>query len=167
MQPDLTLVNRVANSGLLTLNLEDFKDTREVVELDIKDYLHMGLLLKEKDFRAWVQSHDWAQYTDQNVAVFCSTDAIVPSWAYLLVGSKLAPHAHYFTFGTRKELELRLYFLNLNQHDWAQYADAKVVLKGCGGVPEEVYVEATRLLMPHVQKLMFGEPCSTVPVYKR
>jgi hypothetical protein len=167
MESETALMNRVAASGLLTLNLEDFRDARPIAELDIKDQLHMGLLLREKDFRAFVQAHDWAQYEGQNVAIFCSTDAIVPSWAFILIATRLAPHAAYFRMGSRVELETELFFRALSEHDWMQYQDAKVVLKGCGGIPEQVYVEAARLLMPHVQKLMFGEPCSTVPIYKR
>lgn len=164
---DGAIVNRVAQSPLLTLDLESLRPAGERVLLDICDVLFQGLILREKDFRAWVRAHDWAQYQGRHVAVTCTADAIVPGWAYMLIATVLQPHTDSFVFGSLDQLEAALYQRALDAHDWAQYRDEKVVLKGCGGVPVATYVEATRRLMPHAEKLMYGEPCSTVPLYKR
>jgi len=162
------IVNRVAASGLLTLNLEDYRPTAPVVGLDIKDQLFMGLMLREKDFREYVKATDWAAYAGQNVAIYCSTDAIVPAWAYVLLTTALSAHAAFVYHGTPDDLTLHLHLHNLRTGlNASDFADQKVVLKGCGTVPTAVYVEAARLLTPVVQKLMYGEPCSTVPIYKR
>lgn len=163
------IINRVAESGLQTLNLEDYYDAGLRMELDIKDTLFMGLVLKEKDFRAWANGHDWEQYRNANVAIFCSADAIVPTWAYMLVASKLTGIANHFVFGDTKSLELSLYQKALSAINPADFADKRVVVKGCGDkqVPESAYVEVSRILLPVVKSLMFGEPCSTVPVYKK
>lgn len=162
-----TLVNRVANSSLVTLNLEDFRPSVEAAVIDIKDQLFQGLMLREKDFRAWVKAHDWAQYEGKAVGVFCSADAIVPGWAYMLLATVLTPIAETVVFGDGDELERVLLRRAFDEVDWAQYQDAKIVLKGCGTVPVAAYVDATHRLMPYVQKLMYGEPCSMVPLYKR
>jgi hypothetical protein len=165
--PTAEIVNRVANSGLVTLNLEDYRPQGPRALLDIKDQLFMGLILREKDFRAWCKEHDWAQYAHQYVAVTCTADAVVPTWAYMLVATLLQPHAAYFAFATPEELEDELLKRALDQADWAAFEGQKVVVKGCGGISTGVYVHATRLLRPYVAKLMYGEPCSTVPLYKR
>jgi hypothetical protein len=161
------LVNRVAQSALLTLNLEDLRLPGERELLDIKEVLFQGLILREKDFRTWVKAHDWASYSGKHVAITCSADAIVPGWAYMLLATVLQPHTTSFVFGTLDQLETALYVQAFAAHDWSVYAGEKVVLKGCGHVPVAAYVEATRLLMPHADKLMYGEPCSTVPLYRR
>lgn len=161
------IVNRVAQSPLLTLNLEELRPSGDRVVLDIKEVLFQGLILREKDFRAWVKAHDWAQYRGRWVAITCSADAIVPGWAYMLIATVLQPHTDGFVFGDLAALEAMAYQRALEAHDWAQYRGEKVVLKGCGAVPVAVYVEATRRLMPFADKLMYGEPCSTVPLYKR
>lgn len=160
------IINRVANSGLMTLNLEQYAPKEAVTEIDIKDQLFQGLILREKDFRAWVDSHDWTQYAGQHVALHCSADAIVPTWAYMLVTSRLeqATSVAYCTPAQRSDELYRLALASLNPAD---YADARVVLKGCGTVPISAYVEASRLLRPVVKSLMYGEPCSTVPIYKK
>lgn len=165
--PEALIVNRVAASGLVTLNLEDFRPVGPRAVLDIKDQLFMGLILKEKDFRAWCKEYDWAQHAGQYVAVTCSADAIVPTWAYMLVATYLQPHAAYFIFGTAAELEDELLKHGLDAANWAEYEGQKIVLKGCGDISTAVYVHATRLLRPHAAKLMYGEPCSTVPLFKR
>ncbi len=164
---DGAIVNRVAQSPLITLNLEELREPGERVLLDIKDQLFQGLILREKDFRQFVKEHDWAQYAGKQVAVTCSADAIIPTWAYMLLGTVLQPYASYFVFGTLAQLEVALYRRKLEAMNWEAYQGEKVVLKGCGTVPPETYVDATRLLTPYVDKLMFGEPCSTVPLYKR
>ncbi|GAA4848070.1 DUF2480 family protein [Algivirga pacifica] len=163
------IINRVAQSPIITLNLEDYYHQGERIILDIKDQLFQGLILREKDFRAFVKEHDWTQYEGKNVALTCSADAIVPIWAYMLLASKLEVHAHMVAFGSLEELEISLYKEALSKIDVEQFRDRPVVIKGCGNlpVPTYAYVEITRLLKPVVKSLMYGEPCSTVPVYKR
>ena len=163
------IVNRVAQSALITLNLEDHYHTGERVAFDIKDLLYEGIILKEKDFRAFVKAHDWTQYTGKNVYLFCSEDAIIPVWAYMLLASRLEPYAHMVVLGDQEELEKMLFKNALSRIDLEEFQDAKVVVKGCGKVkvPDFAYVEITRLLRPVASSIMFGEPCSTVPVYKK
>ncbi|GAB3747891.1 DUF2480 family protein [Spirosoma pomorum] len=163
------IINRVANSGLITLNLEEYYAPGDRVQYDLKDNLFMGLILKEKDFRAFLKEHDWNQYTGKHVAITCSEDAIIPTWAYMLLTLQLQPYASTVVFGTLTDLEEKLYFDAIARIDVTDYLDARVVVKGCSDVPVPVaaYVEITRRLRPVVQSLLFGEPCSTVPLYKR
>ncbi|MGF7216987.1 hypothetical protein GGR92_003154 [Spirosoma lacussanchae] len=163
------LVNRVANSGLVTLDLEDFYHPGERLIYDLKDNLYMGLILKEKDFRAFLKEHDWSQYAGKNVAITCTEDAIVPTWAYMLLTLQLQPYANTVVFGSLADLETKLYLDAIARIDPEAYRDARVVVKGCSKVPvpTSAYVELTRVLRPVVQSLLFGEPCSTVPLYKR
>lgn len=164
-----TIVNKVAQSGLVSLNLEEYYHPGERVVYDLKDNLFMGIILKEKDFRTFLKEHNWSQYAGKNVAIICSEDAIVPTWAYMLLGIYLEPHAHMFVFGTLEDLEKKLYEEALNNLNLEQFKDARVVVKGCSdnAIPPYVYVELTRRLKPIVKSLMFGEPCSTVPLYKQ
>jgi hypothetical protein len=168
MQEEL-IINKVANSGLITFDLEDLYHRGERVVYDLKDNLFMGMILKEKDFREFLKNHDWTQYAGKNIAITCSEDAIVPTWAYMLLTLKLQPVANLVVFGTLEELENKLFFDALNKVDVETFRGARVVVKGCSKVPvpTAAYVEITRLLQPVVQSLMFGEPCSTVPLYKR
>lgn len=163
------IVNKVANSALKVFNLEDLYDPHERVVLDIKDQLYMGMILREKDFREFVKNHDFTQYKDKNVAITCSADAIIPTWAYMLLASKLEGIANYFIYGTLEDLEKSLYQKALSEVDWEVYRNEKVVIKGCSkvNVPVYAYVEATRKLRPIAEKIMYGEPCSTVPIYKK
>lgn len=163
------IVNKVANSNLKVFNLEDIYDPRERVVLDIKDQLYMNMILREKDFREFVKNHDFTQYKDKNVAIMCSTDAIIPTWAYMLLAVKLEGIANYFIFGTLEDLEKFLYQKALSQINWEEYREEKVVIKGCSKIPVPVYayVEATRKLHAVAEKIMYGEPCSTVPIYKK
>jgi hypothetical protein len=163
------IVNRVATSSLVTFDLEEYYQPGERVLVDIKDQLFQGLVLKEKDFRDFIKSHDWSQYKNKFVAVTCTEDAIIPAWAYMLLASVLEPHAKTIVFGEMKDLETKIFFDALSKVDWNQFDNAKVVIKGCSkvDVPMAAYVEATRLLRPHAASIMFGEPCSTVPVYKK
>jgi len=163
------IINRVANSGLITLDLEDYYHHGERVIYDIKDNLFQELILKEKDFRAFIKEKDWSEYQGKNVAIICSADAIVPTWAYMLLTLHLHPFAHMVIFGDLKYLEDALFREALSKINLIDYQNAKVVIKGCSKfpVPTAAYVEITRLLQPHVQSLMYGEPCSTVPLYKR
>ena len=163
------VVNRVANSSLVTLDLEKYYHQGQRVVWDIKEHLFQGLILKEKDFRKFVSDHDWSQYQDQNVSIVCTADAIVPTWAYMLVAVALEPYAHHFVFGDLAALEQSLFQKALERIPLEEYRDAKVIVKGCGNypVPEYAYVEIIRLLRSVVSSLMYGEPCSTVPLYKR
>lgn len=162
-------VNRVANSGLVTFNLEDFIHPGERVVYDIKENLFHGLMLREKDFREFIKTHDWTQYDGQNVAIICSADAIVPTWAYMLLASKLQNHAHRYAFGSLEALEQELFQEAIAGVDVEQFRDAKLVVKGCGEkpVPTYAYVAIMQKLLPVAASIMYGEPCSTVPLYKR
>jgi len=162
-------VNRVAASGLVSLNLEDYIHPGARVVYDIKDNLFHGLMLREKDFREFVKTHDWAQYDGQNVAIICSADAIVPTWAYMLLASKLQGHAHRYVFGGPEALEQALFEEAIAGIDPEEYRDAKLVIKGCGEkpVPTFAYVAIMQRLLPVAASLMYGEPCSTVPLYKK
>jgi hypothetical protein len=166
---DKEIVNRVANSSLHSIDLDDYYDPRERISFDMKDLLFQGMILREKDFREFVSKHDWEHYKDKNVAVFCSADAIIPSWAIMVLASKLQPFANKVVFGSLEELEKALFSEALLAIHPETYKDLKVVVKGCGKhpVPAFAFAELTRLLTPYVSSLMYGEPCSTVPVYKR
>lgn len=163
------LINKVAQSGLITLDLEDFFPKEAIMALDIKEFLFRGLLLKELEFRAALKQHDWQAYQDQTVAVYCSTDAILPQWAFMLITTYLQPHTDKIYFGTPGEVEQKLFLQNLSTIEASKYENEKIVIKGCGTktVTGEAYLEITKRLQPVVKSLMFGEPCSTVPIYKR
>lgn len=162
-------VNKVAASGLITLNLEEYYHTGERVVYDIKDNLFHGLMLREKDFREFIKAHDWAAYTGKNIAIICSADAIVPTWAYMLLANKLKPYANEVVFGSLETLESVLFSKALAKIDLNAFAGERVVIKGCADieVPVSAYVEITGLLTPVVKSIMYGEPCSTVPIFKR
>ncbi|MBC3785360.1 DUF2480 family protein [Spirosoma utsteinense] len=163
------IINRVAGSSLVSLDLETYYHPGQRVVYDLKDNLYMGLILKEKEFRAFLKEHDWSQYAGKNVAITCTEDAIVPTWAYMLLTLQLQPYANTVVFGTLSDLDEKLYFDAIATINPEDYRDAKVVVKGCSKVPvpTAAYVELTRRLQPVVQSLLFGEPCSTVPLYKR
>ncbi|MEQ6121784.1 DUF2480 family protein [Reichenbachiella sp. MALMAid0571] len=162
------IVNRVANSSLTNFDLEDYYDKGERVVYDIKENLFNGFVLKEKDFRAFVKENDWSAYQDKNVAIICSTDAIVPTWAYMLLVSALDPFAKNVIYGSLEKLEQYLFQDALSKIDLKEFEDARVIIKGCGRypVPEFAYVEITRLLKPVAKSIMYGEACSAVPVFK-
>lgn len=164
------LQNKVAASGLITLDLEKFYPETTVISFDLKDFLFMEMLLKEKEFRASLEEHDWWQYDGKFVAVFCSTDAIIPLWAYMLVSAKLSPHAKKVHAGDAASFFRELFLQNIRSGIIpADYVDKRVVIKGCGEkpIPEYAYMEASLILLPVVRSLMYGEPCSTVPVFKQ
>ncbi len=169
MEIQENFVNKVAQSGLVTLDPASFYPAGERMVYDIKDNLYMGLILREKDFREFVKEHDWAQYTGKNVAITCTEDAIVPAWAYMLIANKLSPFVKEVVFGDAAVLETVLFEKALASLDVEQYRDQRIVIKGCGDteVPVSAYVELTRKLTPVAKSIMFGEPCSTVPIYKR
>jgi len=163
-----TIVNKVANSGLISFDLEEYFHPGERIIFDIKDQLFMGLMLKEKDFREFLKTNDWSTYSGKNVAIICSEDAIVPTWAYMLLGIALEPFANMFVFGNLEDLEKKLFEQALNSLDFSPFKGQRIVVKGCSNaqIPTYVYVELTRRLKPIVKSLMFGEPCSTVPLFK-
>lgn len=162
-------INKVANSGLITVDLEKYLPTREIVVFDLKEYLFMGLILKEKDFREELKNADWNQYQDKNVAITCSTDAIIPVWAYMLLVSYLQPVAADVYVGSANEMYKHLTLKNIIAVPVAEYTDQRIVVKGCGEVSIDTYAyaEITRILRPVVKSIMYGEPCSTVPIYKK
>ena len=163
------LINKVALSPLLTLDLEDFYPKEKIVLFDLKPYLYMELILKEKDFRAALQQTDWSVYQDQIVAVTCSADAIIPVWAYMLIASYLEPFARDIIMGDEKTAVQQILLKRIDTIDLMQYKDQRVVVKGCGELPigEFAYMEITKRLRPVSRSIMYGEPCSTVPIYKR
>ncbi|WP_454803511.1 DUF2480 family protein [Mucilaginibacter phyllosphaerae] len=169
MEIQENIINKVAQSGLVTLDPAQFYAPGERMVYDIKDNLFHGLMLREKDFREFVKTHDWAQYQDKNIAITCTADAIVPAWAYMLLANRMAPYARQVVFGDAEVLETVLFVTELKALDVEQYRDQRVVIKGCGDIPVPVsaYVELTQRLTPVAKSLMFGEPCSTVPIYKR
>lgn len=163
------IVNKVAESGIITLDLEQFYPKGEIGVFDMKNHLFMGLILKEKDFRTALQNLDWEQFRDKNVAVTCSADAIIPVWAYMLVASYLQPVAKDIIFGDENALIQTIISKNLSAIDPSEYTDKRVVVKGCGEIkiPDAIYMEATAKLRPVAKSIMYGEPCSTVPIYKK
>ncbi len=163
------LINRVDNSGLITINLEHFYPNTELASFDIKEYLFHGLILKEKDFREALKNHDWSSYEGKVLCVFCSNDSIIPVWAYMLV----ATHAQNFVassyVGTQEEYVKQHYQSYINNLDVEKYEGQKIVIKGCSdkAVPPSAYAAITSRLVGKAQSIMYGEPCSTVPVYKK
>jgi len=163
------IINRVANSSLVTFDLQELSPKSTLAEIDLKEIFFEGLILREKDLRDFIKNHDWQQYQSKNVAVHCSADAVIPTWAYMLIGVALAPLAAKVVFGDRTVLLTSLYKEALDNIDWEKFRDAKVVIKGCSDVhvPESAYVEATVRLRPVAASILYGEPCSTVPLFKR
>ncbi|HTS44664.1 MAG TPA: DUF2480 family protein [Puia sp.] len=163
------IVNRVALSPLHTINLEDYFPREEVVLFDLKPYLFMELILKEKEFRAALEGVDWKKYQDKIVAVTCSADAIIPVWAYMLVATHLQPIAREIVMGDEKTAIRQILLKRINMINVDEYKDKPVVIKGCGDLPigEFAYMEITNLLRPVAKSIMYGEPCSTVPIYKK
>lgn len=169
MEIQENIINKVAQSGLTTLDPAEFYPQGERVIYDIAVNLFQGLILREKDFREFVKGHDWTQYQDKNVGITCSADAIVPAWAYMLLANRMAPYARDVVFGNEEVLETVLFTKAIEKLNVEQYRDQRMVIKGCGdvAVPVSAYIALTEKLTPVVKSLMFGEPCSTVPLYKR
>ena len=166
---DEVMINKVSESGILTVDLEEYYPKEEIVVFDLKDYLFMGLILKEKDFREALKNLDLTPYNNKNVALTCTADAIIPMWAYMLVSSYLQPIAKNVVFGNADFLHQTLFLKNIAAINAENYTDKRVVIKGCGDLPvsENAYVAITQLLRPVVKSIMYGEPCSTVPIYKK
>lgn len=162
------IINKVANSGLITIDLEEYYPKGERVLFDIKPLLFQELILKEKDFREYIKTNDWTVYQNKYVAVICSADAIIPTWAYMLISIALEPYAKKVVFGNLQTLETVLFNEVLNQIDYKEYKDQRIVIKGCSNLPvtTNAYVELANKLKPFAKSIMYGEPCSTVPLYK-
>lgn len=163
------LINRVASSNLITINLEDFFPKGAIAHFDLKDYLFMELILKEKDFREALKNHDWEQYQDKNLLVYCSTDAIIPVWAYMLVATYASPYTAAIFQGNEENFYKTHYEKIIDSLDTAPYEAQRLVIKGCSDkpVPPAAYLAITQKLRPVAQSIMYGEPCSTVPIYKK
>jgi len=163
------IINKVDASGLITFNFEDYYPKGERVLIDLKDLLYEGLILREKDLRTFVKEHDWSQYKNKYIALYCTADAVIPTWAYMLLAIALEPFAKRIVFGDLEALEVKLYYEVLLVTNLEPFRDQRVVIKGCSNikVPEAAYVEITRLLTPIAKSIMYGEPCSTLPLFKK
>lgn len=163
------IVNKVKNSGLVQLDLADFKPKIKINTIDLKDNLWQGLALKEKDFRAFIKEHDWKQYENSTIGVFCSADAIIPTWAYMLVISKLQQEGVHAFVGNKDVVEKEMIKQNIDAINLDDYTDAKLIIKGCADIADPAYTmsELLKKLQPVASSIMYGEPCSTVPVYKK
>jgi hypothetical protein len=162
-------VNKVSESGLISIDLETYYPKEGTAIFDMKDYLFMGLILKEKEFREALKNIDWEKYRDKNIAVTCTADAIIPVWAYMLAASYLQPVAKEIIMGDEKELHKMLFLKKLSQINLKEFTGQRIVVKGCGetAIGEFAYMEITRLLLPVAKSIMYGEPCSTVPIFKK
>lgn len=164
------IVNKVAESGIITLDLSQYlPDKNTLAPFDLKPFLFREMILKEKDYRLALQQHNWDSYNGKHVAIFCSVDAIIPIWAYMLAAVYLQPVAMSVFYGTPQAMEEHIIFYNLQKIETTEYTDKRVVIKGCGEtpIPDMAYVTVTAKLRPVVKSLMYGEPCSTVPLYKK
>ena len=163
------IINKVTESGLISFDLEELYPRGEIKTFDLKEYLFMGLILKEKDFRAALLTTDWEHYKDKYVAITCTADAIIPMWANMLVASYLQPVAKDVVFGDEKKLIESVLQKNIEALSTAEFIDQRIVVKGCGdiAIPESAYVAITNKLRPVVKSIMYGEPCSTVPIFKK
>ena len=162
------IVNKVSESGLITLDLEQYYPREEVMLFDLKDYLFMELILKEKDFREALKNLEWETYRNKYIGVTCSADAIIPPWAYMLAASYLQPLAKDVIMGDQKEVHKTIFLQNIQGINIDEFSGQRVVVKGCGETPigEFAYMEVTKRLRPVARTIMYGEPCSTVPIYK-
>ena len=163
------IINRVAESGLITIDLESLYPSGERILFDIQPLLFKGMILKESEFRDFVKQHDWSAYTDKFIAFHCSTDAIVPTWAYMLLGIAVEPFAKRYVFGNLQKLEEILFHEALQKINPSDFANQRVIIKGCSDieVPVSAYLEITHLLQPYVKSMMYGEACSNVPLWKK
>jgi len=163
------IINRVANSKLKVIDLEDYYPEGNRIAFDIKDWLLEGLVLREKEFRQYVSEHNWSQYQDSYVALHCSTDAIVPDWAYMLISVQLEDISKLTVIGSLEHLESILYTSIIAELDVSEYKDMPVIIKGCSNkpVPSNALVLLSQKLKPIAKSIMFGEACSFVPLYKR
>jgi hypothetical protein len=163
------IINRVTESGLISLDLADYKPKIDIEGIDISHQLWQGLVLKEKDFRQWIKENNWEQFKDKAVFIHCSTDAIIPTWAFMLIASKLENNASIFLVGSKEDLQKQIILQNIKNEDLKKFIDGRVIVKGCSDIPcpDFAMVELLKHLQPVVKSLMYGEPCSTVPIFKR
>lgn len=163
------IINRVAQSGLITIDPADFLPAEEIHSIDIADVLEEGILLREKKFREYISAADWSIYKDKNVALFCSGEAIIPEWAWMLLSSALQPFAASLVVGNPSTLVTLLALKKIESTDFSLYKEKRIIVKGCGDkeVPSAVYAALTANLVSIASSVMYGEPCSTVPVYKK
>ncbi|MDG2369397.1 MAG: DUF2480 family protein [Flavobacteriales bacterium] len=163
------IINKVASSQLITLELKSFKSKEEIIAFDIKNWLFKEQILKEKEFRLNIKKHDWSIFTNKNVAIICSVDSIIPNWAYMLISIALKPYAKFSYVGSTKQLEEYLFNSNIQALETSNFTNKKVLIKGCSEshIPTSAYVSITNKLLPVVQSLMFGEACSNVPLFKK
>jgi hypothetical protein len=163
------IINKVAESGIITLDLAELVNREPASELDISVFLSEGLILREKEFRTRLTETDWSQYAGRWVGVYCSTDAIIQKWAWMLIVKQLYPFTDRILFSNPDDLKEKILLEKIQQLDVTPYVDGRVVIKGCGEkfVTGDAYLQISRRLIPVVKNLMYGEPCSTVPVYKK
>ncbi len=163
------IINKVSESGLITLDLEKYYPEEDIAMFDLKEYLYKGLILKEKEFREALKNSDWEIYRSKSVGMVCTADAIIPPWAYMLVVSYLQPIAGEIVMGDEREVHKYLFLKNIRSINVNDYSNERVVIKGCGekAIEDFAYMEITKLLRPVAKTIMYGEPCSTVPVYKK
>ncbi len=163
------IVNRVANSSLMVLDLSAYYPTIEVIGFDITSLLFMEMIVKEKECREKLALHVWDQYKDKAVAIYCSVDAILPLWIYLLITSYLSPQTNFIYYGTVDEVKEQLFLERIKTLSVESFVDQRMVIKGCGEIKisPACYIEITKKLMPIAKSILFGEPCSTVPIYKK
>lgn len=163
------IINRVTESGLISLDLADYKPKIDIEGIDISNQLWQGLVLKEKDFRQWIKENNWEQFKDKAVFIYCSTDAIIPTWAFMLIASKLENNASIFLVGSKEDVQKQIILQNIKNENLNNFIDGRVIVKGCSDIPcpNFAMVELLKHLQPVVKSLMYGEPCSTVPIFKR
>lgn len=161
--------NKISNSGLVTIDLELLCHAGERILFDIKNWLFREMILKEKDFRAFIKTHDWTQYQNKNIAFCCSNDAIIPTWAYMLLANAVQQYANLCIFGDLQQLNITLYNVAIAQINANDYTDKRIIIKGCSHneMPVSAYVAVSNKLLPVVKSLMYGEACSNVPIYKK
>ncbi|MDB2408932.1 DUF2480 family protein [Crocinitomicaceae bacterium] len=166
---DMEIKNKIKESGIIQLDLNDFRPSITILGIDLSERLHEGLILKEKDFRHWLKEHDWKQYEKRAVFIYCSVDAIIPTWAYMLITSKVMEYTNDVVVGNKTALEKKLIKENIDSLDLSLFQDQRVIIKGCSEVaaPEYAMSALVILLQPMVKSIMYGEPCSSVPVFKK
>ena len=164
-----TIVNRIAESSIITFDLEDLYQIGERKSIDLSQWLYEGLILKEKEYRAHLNAHEWSSYQDQFISLHCSTEAILPAWAFLLLTTYLQPFARKVVIGSIQDLEVQLFSEEIQLLDVTPFKDKPVIIKGCSDktVPQDAYAKLITKLQPVVKSLFFGEACSSVPLYKR
>ncbi len=169
MNPETEIVNRVEKSGLITIDLQKLLPLEERVEIDIAQWLDNGIILREKEYREAIKNHNWENYQNKYVAVNCYSDAIIPFWSYMLVISELTGKAKLSIQGSLSDLEKEIIRLTIQQIDAEEYKDERIIIKGCSDIhhPEYAFSLMVSKLQPYVKSIMYGEPCSTVPVFKK